>query len=103
MSRRNRLLVPRSLQRITSRFSDRAWYVTSKAERARYLAFLEAGLERSDWKCIAYSLMYNQIQLAMVAGEQPLEPLLKRVNSPFAHWINRRRGKRGPMFARPVI
>jgi hypothetical protein len=60
-------------------------------------------MAQTDWKCIAYCLMSHRLDLAMIAGEQPLESWAKRVNPPFAHWLNRQRRRLGPIFAhRPI-
>jgi hypothetical protein len=48
--------------------------------------------------------MSNHLHIAMVAGEAPLEGWAKRVNSPFANWLNDRHGRLGPVFAdRPTV
>jgi hypothetical protein len=99
MSRKPRRHRPGVLQLISARFVDRDWYLTSDSERAHYLTLFGRAMEHSDWRCIAYCLMSNQLSFAMIAGAQPLESWAKRVNSPFAQWLNRHRGRLGPIFA----
>lgn len=56
-------------------------------------------MEHTDWLCLAYCLMSNHLHFAMLAGEQPLDSWAKRVNSPFANWLNKQRGRLGAIFA----
>jgi hypothetical protein len=84
---------------VISRFVDRSWFLTDEVERERYLHLLGRSLRRSDWRCLAYALMSSHLHFAMVAGEDPLETWTKRVNSPFANWMNARHGRLGPVFA----
>ena len=89
---------------VISRFVDRAWEFRDDVERAMYLHRLGRALEVTDWRCLAYALMSNHIHLAMVAGTTDLGSWLKRTHSPFALWLNRRRGRLGPIFAdRPKL
>jgi hypothetical protein len=99
MARIARVTVPEVLHHVISRFVDRDWYFASDFERNRYLYLLGRALQKSDWRCIAYCLMSNHIHLAMVGGELDLESWAKRVNSPFALWLNEQRGRIGPVFA----
>jgi hypothetical protein len=43
--------------------------------------------------------MNSYLQLVLVAGTTSVETWAKRVNAPFARWLNRRRGRHGPIFA----
>lgn len=81
------------------RFVDRSWFFTDDEERAVYLRLLGRALEPSDWRCTAYALMSNHIHIAAIAGTDALESWAKRVNSPFAHWMNRRHERIGPVMA----
>jgi hypothetical protein len=80
-------------------FVDRTWFFTSDDERAVYLRLLGRALEHSDWRCTAYALMSNHIHIAAIAGTDPLASWAMRVNSPFAHWMNRRHDRLGPLMA----
>jgi hypothetical protein len=90
---------PGVVHHIISRFVDRTWFLTDDIERDRYLHLLGRSLHRSDWRCLAYALMSNHLHFAMIAGEEPLASWTKRVNSPFANWMNARHGRLGPVFA----
>jgi hypothetical protein len=90
---------PGAVHHVISRFVDRSWLLTDDVERDRYLHLLGRALSHSSWRCLAYALMSNHLHFAMVAGADPLESWTKRVNSPFANWMNKRRQRLGPVFA----
>jgi REP element-mobilizing transposase RayT len=90
---------PALCHHIISRFVDREWFFREREERENYLRLLGRAVLESDWLCLAYALMSNHIHLALIAGTSTLESWIKRVNGPFAHWMNRRHGRLGPMFA----
>lgn len=60
---------------------------------------LGKALAKSDWRCFGYAVMSNHIHLAMLAGRESLSAWTRRVNSPFALWMNQRRQRVGPLFA----
>lgn len=99
MPRMARYNVPGVVYHLITRFVDRAWFLTDDEERATYLRFLANALVTSDWRCIAYALMSNHIHLAFIAGVDRMATWLKRVHSPFAHWMNKRHGRLGPVLA----
>lgn len=99
-----RQVSPGVVHHIISRFVDQTWFLTDDVERDRYLHLLGRSLQRSDWRCLAYALMSNHLHFAMIAGAEPLGAWTKRVNSPFANWMNARHQRLGPLFAdRPAI
>jgi hypothetical protein len=83
---------------IISRIIDREWLIDDAA-RERYLELLGRALKESDWRCLSYSLMSNHFHLGTVAGESSLASWIRRVHTPFANWLNERRGRIGPVFA----
>jgi hypothetical protein len=78
---------------------DGRWFFEVDEERDFYLYLLGRALERSDWRCVAYALMSNHIHLGVIAGERPMSSWTISVNSPFAAWMNKRRRRKGPVFA----
>lgn len=103
MPRTARRIVPGVVYHLRARFVDRDWLLREHAEREQYLKLLGRALTTNDWKCISYALMSSHIHLALIAGRDSLWRLLKRVHSPFARWMNKRRGRLGPIFAdRPI-
>jgi REP element-mobilizing transposase RayT len=94
-----RVTVPGAFHHVISRFVDRDWRFREERERERYLDYLGRALTESDWLCISYALMSNHIHLGLIAGKSPIGHLLKRVNAPFARWMNVRHERIGPLFA----
>src|SRR5207344_226300 len=99
MPRSPRRTTPGALHHVISRFVDRRWYLSADREREKYLNLLGRALSQTDWRCIAYCLMSNHLHLAMVAGERSLDSWVRKVNSPFAHWLNAEHDRLGPVFA----
>lgn len=97
--RRARLHVPGAVHHLIWRCLNHEWLINSQQQRERYLHWLGRALVDSDWKCIAYAVMSNHIHLAAVAGEDPLARWSRRVNTPFAMWMNDQTGRLGPFFA----
>lgn len=81
------------------RFVDRTWFLTDDEERSVYRRLLGRAVGPSDWRCTAFALMSNHIHIAAIAGRQTLASWSKRVNSPFAYWMNRRHDRIGPVMA----
>lgn len=94
-----RTTTPHAVHHVISRFIDKEWLVSSDQERERYLQLLGKALDHTDWRCIAYAIMSSHIHLAMVAGEHEAESWSRRVNPPFANWINEKHCRIGPLFA----
>jgi len=100
MPRAPRLIVPGLVYHLISRFVDREWFITRESERARYLSLLGRALAKTDWRCLGYAVMSNHIHIPAVAGENPLGSWIRRVNSPFANFMNREHARIGPLFVR---
>lgn len=94
-----RHIQPSGFYHLISRFAGRAWLVRDDIDRAEYLRRLGLALGATDWRCLAYAVMSNHVHLAVVAGTTPIGSLLKRAHAPFAHWLNARHGRLGPVFA----
>lgn len=97
--RRARLNIPGITHHLIWRFVERRWFVASATHRNQYLRWLGRALEQSDWRCLAYAVMSNHIHVAAVAGNEPLAAWSRRVNLPFAQWINESLDRIGPVFA----
>ncbi len=91
--------IPGVVYHLIWRFVDRRWFFGSDAEREVYLGLLGRGLAESDWRCFAFALMSNHIHMALLAGTAPLASWSRRVNAPFAAWMNARHERLGPVFA----
>lgn len=96
LPRRN---VPGVVYHLIWRFVDREWFFHDAEERGCYLRLLGRALSFTDWRCLAFALMSNHIHIAAVAGDASMSGWTKRVNGPFALWMNERHGRLGPVFA----
>ena len=94
-----RLQLPGLVHHLIWRCLNREWLITDESHRSRYLWWLGRALEDSDWKCIAYAVMSNHVHIAAIAGEEPLARWSRRVNTPFALWMNGNSNRLGPFFA----
>ena len=90
---------PGVIYHVICQFVDKRWFFTSDREREHYLRLLGKALEHTDWLCFAYALMSSHIHFGLIAGREPLETWAKRVNGPFAQWLNRGHNRKGPVFA----
>src|SRR3569623_24348 len=91
-----RLQLPGLVHHLIWRCLNREWLITDESHRSRYLWWLGRALEDSDWKCIAYAVMSNHVHIAAIAGEEPLARWSRRVNTPFALWMNGNSNRLGP-------
>jgi len=99
MPRAARIHAPGYVFHIISRCMNREFLIDGPEDRRRYRSLLERGLVHSDAKVLAWCIMSNHIHLVLRAGEDPLWRLLKRVNTGYAQWRNRRTRRLGPVFA----
>lgn len=81
------------------RFVDQRYFIRDHRERSVYLGMLGHALSKSDWRCFGYAVMSNHFHLAALAGRDSLASWTRRVNSPFASWMNERVQRIGPVFA----
>ena len=72
MSRTPRSIIPGLVYQLISRFVDREWFITHERERTHYVELLGRAIEKSDWRCIGYSVMSNHQHISAVAGQQSL-------------------------------
>ena len=99
MPRSARLYFPGGIFHLISRFYNRKPLMSGAAERLHYLQLHEKATNRSDATVLAWCLMSSHIHLVVKAGEAPLSVLMKAVNTGFANWLNRRKGRLGAVFA----
>jgi putative transposase len=99
MPRFARIVFPGGIYHVISRFYNREFLVTDEEERSYYLGLLGAGMEKSDAILLSWCIMSSHIHLVLKAGEDPLERLMKGINSGFAGWLNLRKDRKGAVFA----
>lgn len=99
MPRSARLYYPGGFFHLISRFYNRSWLMDGAAERLHYLKLYEKVAQRTDATVLAWCLMSSHIHLVVKAGNDPLSVLMKAVNTGFANWVNKRKGRAGAVFS----
>lgn len=97
MTRTARLTTPGVLYHVESRLVE--GLQLAEEEREAFVTLLGSALASSDWRCVAYCLLSDRLDFAMVTGEGGLESWARRVHGSFSRWLNRRRRRSGPVFA----
>ena len=98
MARPLRLLVENGHYHITSRTWDRSPLFRGDDDRHEFLYLLAKTVERFDCRCLAYCLMGNHFHLLLRTPLANLPRGMQRINSGYAQWFNRQRGRRGPVY-----
>lgn len=72
----------------------------SDADRELFLRYLGEEAARSDWHCLAYSLMKTHYHLLIRLTKETLSSGFQRLNGRYAQTYNRTYGRRGHVFER---
>lgn len=99
MPRFRRVHSPHVVHHVICRFVNGEYRLRDAFERREYLRRVGAAATRNGWRLLAFALMSTHIHLCAIAGLSPLAAWLSPAHSPFAPWLNRRQGRRGPLFA----
>ena len=98
MTRPLRLLVENGHYHVTSRSWDRSQLFRDDEHRLEFLDRLAMNVARFDWRCLAYCLMDNHFHLLVRTPLANLPRGMQRLNSGYAQWFNRARGRKGPVY-----
>src|SRR5581483_8892164 len=71
---------------------DSAW------DRFKFLRLVGEACERFDWRCASYCLLGTHYHLLLETPEAKLADGMHWLNSCYAHWFNKPRGRRGHLF-----
>ena len=99
MPRFARIHIAGGLFHVISRFHDRRFYLDIEGAREKYLELLGKAAETHDCRILAYCLMSSHVHLVLQLGNAHLGKLTKKVNSPFATWVNGQRKGLGTVVA----
>jgi len=99
MPRSARIHAPGHVFHVISRCLNGEHHIGDETSRKAYLGLVGMALRRSDATVLAWCIMSNHVHLLVRVGQEPLWRLLKRVNSGYAIWHNRRVRRFGPVFA----
>lgn len=83
---------------VISRFVAKEWFIKTELERRTYLSLLGTAILETDWSCLAYAVMSSHIHLLLLSGNDTLAEWMRPMHTAFANWINRERGREGPVF-----
>jgi Transposase IS200 like len=73
---------------------------TSDRDREMFLRYLADEVGRSDWTCLAYSLMRTHYHVLVRLAKTTLSSGFQRLNGRYASYFNREYGRRGVFFER---
>ncbi len=100
MPRVARIYYPGGVFHLISRFFEKRFMLNSAEDRRKYLGLMAQTLTVVDAKLMTYCLMSSHVHMVVRAGSDPLERLMRPINTGFAVWKNRQLGDRiGPVFA----
>ena len=69
-------------------------------DRATFLRLLGKEIRRSEWRCLAYSLMSTHYHLLIKLEKCTLSSGMQNLNGSYARGFNRNYGRRGALFQR---
>lgn len=94
----NRRYVPGAIYHLTWRFVKSRKAFEDEHERQHYALQLGSAFMLSDWLCVGFAMMSDEVSLLAIAGRSPLSRWTRRANASFTNWLNRRRNISGRMF-----
>jgi REP-associated tyrosine transposase len=68
------------------------------AHRQRFLEFLRDEVIKSGWTCLGYTVLGTHYHVVIKLNKATLSSGFQRLNSSYARWFNRRRGRTGAMW-----
>ena len=98
MPRIGRLHIPGGCYHIIGRGLERRYIFEDTADKQDFLSRLGENLERSDVRCLAWTVMSNHYHLLIRAGAKPLAKMMAPLLGGFAGSYNRRHGRSGYVF-----
>ncbi|MBN2674254.1 MAG: transposase [Deltaproteobacteria bacterium] len=100
MSRFARIYFPGGLYHLMSRFVGGQPLIRTQKQRSYYLKLIAEAVQKTDATLYAYAVLPTQVHLVVRAGWEPLERLMKSVNTGYAGWLNNQQaGRGGAVFA----
>jgi REP element-mobilizing transposase RayT len=98
MPRPPRIEVPGGIFHVYARGSRQEAIYRMRADRLRYLRFLEQTVQRYGWRCLAYCLMGNHVHLLVETPDPNLGKGMQSLHSRYAQRMNQRHGTKGALF-----
>ena len=98
MPRMLRFAHPGSLVHIIARGIDGQKVFIDNKDREEFLKRLAHGLQKVEYRCLAWCLLSNHYHLFLRTNEIPMSGLMRPLNGGYAQWFNRKYGRRGYLF-----
>ena len=99
MPRKARINHPNLIHHIMARTFNDMKLFGDDADRTQYLSCLSHRIKETGFICYAWVLMDTHIHLLIRTTELPLWRLMKPLQCDYAHYYNRKNGRRGPLFS----
>ena len=100
MARPPRIQFPGQVFHVTQHGIGSEPIFRSDIDRETFLAYLGHEVGRSEWTCLAYSLMRTHYHVLVRLAKSTLSTGFQRLNSRYAMYMNRVYGRRGVFFER---
>jgi REP element-mobilizing transposase RayT len=100
MPRRSRLQLVGGIYHCTQHGINDFPIYRSDEDREMFLRYLGEEIARSEWDCLAYSLMRTHYHLLIRLTKETLSSGFQRLNGRYAQTFNLRYGRRGHVFER---
>lgn len=98
MPRRRRIIVPGEIHHVMSRGLNGMTLFKDAHDRKQFLTILSNRLPEAECYCYAWVLMDNHYHLLLRPLGQDLKGIMRRINSAYANYYNRRYQRRGYVF-----
>ncbi len=98
MPTKKRITVPGALAHIMSRGISHAEIFVDNADRHAFLDFLMQAITDNGYQCYAWAMMSNHYHLLMRCSENPLDKLMRQLNSRYARYFNMKYKRSGYVF-----
>jgi REP element-mobilizing transposase RayT len=99
MPRASRIDAPGALHHVTARGIERRRIFETDADRGDFLRRLGTVLPSTGTDCLAWCLIPDHFHLLLETGQVHLSTVMRRLLTGYAAGFNRRRGRKGPLFA----
>ena len=98
MARPLRITYPGAFYHITSRGNERKAIFKSRADRQKFLAYLESATERYSAVIHCYCLMDNHYHLLLETPSGNLPQIMRHINGAYTTYFNIKRDRSGHLF-----
>ena len=98
MPTKKRITVPGAIVHIMARGIDKRDIFVDDADRSYFLKLFAGVLSKAAYHCYGWVLMNNHYHLIVRSSEQPLNSLMRVLNSLYAKYFNAKYSRRGYLF-----